>query len=78
VSARLKRDEDVCPTRRVAGIAKREYLGMRLAGAWVKALADNPSVGHDDAPDQGVGRGRTTAMLRHSEGTREKRVIDPG
>ena len=52
-------------------------LGMRLAGTFVEALADDLSVAHDDASDERIGGGGATRSLSKRQSARKIRVVDP-
>jgi hypothetical protein len=57
----------VRPRPLTAGLARLrqgQRLGVRLAGAPVPALADDPPVAHDDRADARIGRGGVEPELR--------------
>jgi hypothetical protein len=71
VTAGLEGDVHGRAARRLGRCGKRNALGVRLAGAPVKALADDAAVPDDDAADARVGIGRIQAELCELQPTPE-------
>ena len=62
----------------VTGCMQGMHFGVRFAGFFVPAFADDPAIANQHTTDAGVGRGRPQATLGELQGARHHAVINGG
>ncbi len=79
VAARLQRDIGGGAMGLVTGCMQGMHFGVRFAGFFVPAFADDPAIANQHTTDAGVGRqGRPQATLGELQGARHHAVINGG